>query len=153
MIATERMVSTIPPKDGWKAFLKDKRRKTVNVVPRFMTILLDFDPSMLSEEYLEEFRRRYPYACDDEFYDQRDECLKTLPRSFCEEIQAAYRAEVLKDELERSYIRLLLTMDSYREGRASEDEICRIYARTRAKLIAAIGAKASAYVARVDGIR
>lgn len=149
MIATEKMVNTIPPKDGWKDILKDKRWKTVNAVPRFMDILMNFDPSILPKEYLREFRRRSPYDHDD-LNTHRDESLAALPESYFRLIHEMYRAEELKDDLGRSYIRLLLATDAYREGRIGDNGFRRAYARTRAKLIAAIGAKASAYIASTE---
>lgn len=153
MISTDKMIATIPPKDAWKNFRKDRRRKSYNVVPDFHKILANFDPKKLPERYLDEFRRRTNYTGDDYFLAHRDdEIFRGIPLSYYRSIDKAYAAWEKADALDRSYVKLLLITDDYIDGKIGDDEMSKAYTRTRKKLIEAIGAKAAEYIASIDKV-
>ena len=152
MIPTEKMIDTIPAKDAWKDFKKDKRKKTFNVVPKFHRILYAFDPEELPEEHLDEFRRRIHYTNDDYFLQHRNDCklYQIMSLTSFRVMDKEYIAEKKLYSLGRSYEKLLFATDDYRDGKIGDDEMRKAYLRTRKILIEAIGAKAAAYITRLD---
>lgn len=150
MIATEKIVSSIPQKDGWQ----DEQiiRKL-----DFISIVDEFDPSKLSQEGCEEFMRRNPWITG--YGATQDDLVEPIERR----LSLAKSIEHYEHmDLEKYNAQFRTAVEGYLFGKGSDsseyddskeaadfaavDDVRKNYKKSRVQLITAIGAKAVCYM-------
>lgn len=130
MIATEKMVPSLPAADAWK-----DREHPVD----FVGILEGFDPSALCEEYLEEFASRNGYVTG--MWDDQDDSESFRKRYYMGEISAAADVRELRQKAEK-----------YLEAAAGGDDelLKKAFDYARKQLIHSLGTKTAFYIVRTE---